>query len=82
MVNSWAYTSSPTSYGYGDHASPDAFGHGGQQSSLAFADPAAGLAVALCCNGRPGEPANHRRTQPVVTALYEELGLSRERPAR
>jgi len=78
MVNSWSYRQAPTSYGYGEHASPDAFGHGGQQSSLAFADPVHGLAMALCCNGRPGEPANHRRTQPVVTALYEALGLAGE----
>lgn len=75
MVNSWSYRRSPTSYGYGEHASAAAFGHGGQQSSIAFADPAVGLAVALACNGRPGEPTNHRRTQPVLTALYEELAL-------
>jgi CubicO group peptidase (beta-lactamase class C family) len=75
MVDSFAYRGAPTSYGYGDHSSRSAFGHGGQQSSIAFADPAHGLAVALCCNGRPGEPTNHRRTQPVLTALYEELGL-------
>jgi CubicO group peptidase (beta-lactamase class C family) len=75
MVNSWHYREAPASYGYGDHASADAYGHGGQQSSVAFADPAHGLAVALCCNGRPGEAANHRRTQPVLSALYEELGL-------
>jgi CubicO group peptidase (beta-lactamase class C family) len=76
MVNSWKYRKAPASYGYGDHASPSAFGHGGQQSSIAFCDPAHGLAVALCCNGRPGELVNHRRTQPVLTALYEELGLA------
>lgn len=76
MVNSWQYRKAPASYGYGDHASPAAFGHGGQQSSIAFCDPAHGLAVALCCNGRPGELLNHRRTQPVLTALYEELGLA------
>jgi CubicO group peptidase (beta-lactamase class C family) len=76
MVNSWRYQSKPAHYGYGDHASDDAFGHGGQQSSVAFADPRRGLAVALGCNGRPGEAVNHRRTQPVLTALYEELGLS------
>jgi CubicO group peptidase (beta-lactamase class C family) len=79
MVNSWAYLRRPTSYGYGEHASPVAFGHGGQQSSIAFADPAHGLAVALACNGRPGEPLNHRRTQPVLTALYENLGLAEGR---
>ena len=79
MVNSWSYRSAPARYGYGDHASAATFGHGGQQSSLAFADPEHGLAVALCCNGRPGEVANHRRTQPIVTALYEELGLGADR---
>jgi CubicO group peptidase (beta-lactamase class C family) len=76
MVNSWHYRRRATSYGYGDHASMRAYGHGGSQSSLAFADPDAGLAVALCCNAMPGEAANHRRTQPVITALYEELGLA------
>lgn len=75
MVNSFHYRGRPTSYGYGDHAGRDAFGHGGSQSSLVFADPTVGLSVALICNGRPGEAANHRRTQPVITALYEELGL-------
>lgn len=73
MVNSWHYRSRPTSYGYGDHASYRTFGHGGQQSSISFADPVGGLAVALCFNGRPGELRNHQRTQPVLTALYEEL---------
>lgn len=73
MVNSWHYRSRPTSYGYGDHASYRTFGHGGQQSSISFADPVAGLAVALCFNGRPGELRNHQRTQPIITALYEEL---------
>lgn len=73
MVNSIQYTGRPAPYGYGQHASPDAFGHGGQQSSVVFADPAAGLSVAFACNGRPGEAANHQRTQPVLTALYEDL---------
>ena len=84
MVNSWHYEQAPARYGYGDHASPATFGHGGQQSSIAFADPEHGLAVALCCNGRPGEVRNHERTQPVLTALYEELGLAskRTRPER
>lgn len=76
MVNSWHYQQRPNSYGYGDHASSRAYGHGGSQSSLAFADPEFGLAVALCCNGMPGEPANHRRTQSVVNTLYEELDLA------
>ncbi|HEX2849209.1 MAG TPA: serine hydrolase domain-containing protein [Acidimicrobiales bacterium] len=76
MVNSFAYRGRPTSYGYGKRAGRRAFGHGGSQSSLAFVDPDAGLAVALCCNGMPGEAGNHRRTQPVITALYDDLGLN------
>jgi CubicO group peptidase (beta-lactamase class C family) len=75
MVNSWHYRRAPAPYGYGDHASMRAFGHGGSQSSIGFADPEHGLAVALVCNGMPGEAANHQRTQPVLTALYEDLGL-------
>ena len=75
MVNSWHYRQRPAPYGYGDHASRRAFGHGGSQSSLAFADPEHGLTVALVCNGMPGEPKNHKRTQPAITALYEDLGL-------
>ncbi len=75
MVNSWHYAGKPTPYGYGDHAGRDAFGHGGRQSSLLFADPEHGLSVAFAANGMPGEPANHRRTQPVISALYRDLGL-------
>jgi CubicO group peptidase (beta-lactamase class C family) len=76
MVNSWHYEHRPAPYGFGDFAGPDAFGHGGRQSSLVFADPAHGLSVAFACNGMPGEAANHRRTQPVISALYEDLGLA------
>jgi CubicO group peptidase (beta-lactamase class C family) len=75
MVNSWQYQRRPTPYGYGDRASPRAFGHGGSQSSIAFADPEHGLAVALVTDRMPGEKANHRRTQPVLTAVYEDIGL-------
>ncbi|MDQ3570434.1 MAG: beta-lactamase family protein [Actinomycetota bacterium] len=77
MVNSWHYRHKPAPYGYGDHASYRAFGHGGSQSSIAFADPEHALAVALVFNGMAGEAANHRRTQAVLTALYEDLGLDR-----
>jgi len=77
MANSWHYRQKPAPYGYGDHASSRAFGHGGSQSSVAFADPVHGLAVALVFNGMPGERANHKRTQAVLAALYEDLGLAR-----
>ncbi|HVF75084.1 MAG TPA: serine hydrolase domain-containing protein [Acidimicrobiales bacterium] len=75
MVNSWQYQQRPTPYGYGDRASPRAFGHGGSQSSIGFVDPEHGLVVVLLTNGMPGEKGNHRRTQPVLTALYEDLAL-------
>lgn len=76
MVNSWHYRHKPAPYGYGDHASARTFGHGGSQSSIAFADPEHDLAVALVFNGMAGEGANHRRTQAVVNALYEDLALA------
>lgn len=31
--------------------------------------------MAVVFNGMPGEGPNHRRTQAVLTALYEDLGL-------
>ncbi len=76
MVNSWHYRKRPASYGYGDHAGWRAFGHGGAESTLAFADPENELAAAIICNGMPGEARNHRRTQRIVNALYEDLGLA------
>ena len=76
MVNSWHYRHEPAPYGFGDHASPRAFGHGGVQSSVAFADPEVGLASVVIFNGMAGEAGHHRRTQPVITALYEDLGLA------
>ena len=76
MVNSWHYQHKPAFYGYGDHAGRDAFGHGGRQSSLVFADPENELSVAFAANGMPGEPANHQRTQPIITALYEDFALA------
>lgn len=77
MVNSWQYKRRPAPYGYGDHASLRSFGHGGSQSSVAFADPDAGLAAVVIFNGMAGEAGHHRRTQPVMNALYEDLGLAR-----
>ncbi len=65
-------------YGYGAHASPRAFGHAGFLSSVAFADPEVGLAVALVFNGMPADHAIHtERQNAVCTAIYEDLGLVR-----
>jgi CubicO group peptidase (beta-lactamase class C family) len=75
MVNSWHYRKRAASYGYGDHAGWRAFGHGGAESTLSFADPEKELAVAIICNGMPGEARNHRRTQRIVNAIYADLGF-------
>ena len=63
-------------YGYGGHASGETFGHSGSQSSVGFADPAHGLAVALAFNGAPGEVKHNARMHAALTALYEDLGLA------
>lgn len=76
IVNSNQYGIDTVPYGFGRHASPRAFGHGGQQSSVGFADPEHGLAVALAFNGLPGEPRHNRRIREVLTALYEDLSLT------
>jgi CubicO group peptidase (beta-lactamase class C family) len=62
-------------YGYGRLSSPRTFGHSGYRSSTAFADPEAGLAVALVMNGTPAEAAHERRIRAVLDALYEDLGF-------
>lgn len=63
-------------YGYGPHASSESFGHSGNQSSVAFADPAVGLVVALVFNGLPGEPKHQARVRAVLAAVYEDLDLA------
>ncbi|MEM9345633.1 MAG: serine hydrolase domain-containing protein [Planctomycetota bacterium] len=63
-------------YGYGPHASRETFGHGGAQSSIAFADPEHHLAVGLVFNGMPGEAKHQQRVNPVLEALYQDLGLA------
>lgn len=74
MVDSAHYTGAAAPYGYGRHASWRSAGHGGAESSIAFFDPDARLAVALITNGMAGEPRHHERAQSVLTLLYEELG--------
>ena len=63
-------------YGYGPHAADDTFGHGGAQSSIAFADPQHQLAAAIVFNGMPGEAKHQQRINPILEALYEDLGLA------
>lgn len=60
---------------FGMRASPRAFGHAGFGCSVAFADPAHDLAVALAWNDFVTEEANRARTTPVLDALYADLDL-------
>jgi CubicO group peptidase (beta-lactamase class C family) len=63
-------------YAYGSHASPRTFGHSGYRSSVGFADPEAGLAVALVMNGTPSQEHHEARIRAVLDAIYEDLGLA------
>ncbi|HTO06220.1 MAG TPA: serine hydrolase domain-containing protein [Myxococcota bacterium] len=65
----------PGSAWYGPRSSPRAFGHAGFGCSVAFADPAHDLAVALAWNGFVSEPENRARIAPVLEAVYDDLGL-------
>lgn len=74
LLNSAHYgTSHP--YGYGKYAGKDTFGHGGMQSTAGFADPQNRLAVAMICNGLPGEAKHSHRLGELISALYEDLSL-------
>jgi CubicO group peptidase (beta-lactamase class C family) len=75
-VNSKQYGVDTVPYGYGPHASWRTFGHGGSQSSVGFADPSHGLAVAIIFNGTPGDAAHNQRIRSVLGTLYEELELT------
>jgi CubicO group peptidase (beta-lactamase class C family) len=77
IVNSAHYREPEMPYGYGPFAGPRTFGHSGARSSTGFADPDAGLVVALAVNGMPGEEIHRRRFERVLAALYEDLGLAR-----
>jgi CubicO group peptidase (beta-lactamase class C family) len=65
-------------YGYGPHASPRTFGHSGSRSSIGYADPEHGLAVAVLFNGAPDEARHDARMREVNAAIYEDLGLARQ----
>ena len=81
MLDSKRACGGPHFYGYGAHASPRAFGHAGFLSSVAFADPEVGLAVALVFNGMPADHGIHtERQNAVCSAIYEDLGLAPASP--
>jgi CubicO group peptidase (beta-lactamase class C family) len=76
IINSRQYGAETVPYGYGARASNEAFGHSGSQSSVAFADPANRLVVALVFNGMPGERTHQRRLRAVLSALEEDLAAA------
>ncbi|KAB2961377.1 MAG: beta-lactamase family protein, partial [Thermoanaerobaculia bacterium] len=75
IVNSAHYGDASAPYGYGPHAGPRTFGHSGARSSTAFADPDAGLVVALAVNGLPDDETHRQRFERITAAIYEDLGL-------
>jgi CubicO group peptidase (beta-lactamase class C family) len=77
MINSGIYGKPETPYQFGPHASPRTFGHSGNQSSVGFADPENGLAVALVFNGMAGEAKHQARMREALTAIYEDLDLAK-----
>ena len=78
IVNSAHYREPQMPYGYGPFAGARTFGHSGARSSTAFADPDAGLVVALAVNGMPSDETHRRRFERLTAALYRDLGLARE----
>ena len=75
MLDSKEHGQQDYAYSFGEHAASLTFGHGGYQSSMGFADPTHGLAVAWALNGMPGERAHRPRNFEINTAIYEDLGL-------
>ena len=54
----------------------DTFGHYGYGGTIGFADPATGVAFAYLMN-RPGDRWQTPRTQALIEAVYESLGVSK-----
>jgi CubicO group peptidase (beta-lactamase class C family) len=75
IVNNNQYGIDTIRYGYGPRASWRTVGHGGHRSSVAFADPKHGLAVASVFNGTPSDDLHDQRVRAVLTALYEDLEI-------
>lgn len=75
LINSWHHGPTTVPYGYGVKASHGTFGHSGSQSTVAFADPATQLVVAISCNGMPGEPRHQKRLRTWLSAIEADLEL-------
>ena len=73
MLDSNRYGPATDPYGFGTTSSPHAFGHGGACSSIAFADPAKQLAVALCLTGQVPENKHQPRMRTLLDLLRSDL---------
>ncbi|MFI0976925.1 serine hydrolase domain-containing protein [Streptomyces sp. NPDC021093] len=58
------------------YASPRTFGHYGLWTSAVFADPDAGLVVALHLNGKTWQEEHQERMITIGDAVYRDLGLA------
>ena len=73
MLDSNRYGPATVPYGFGTTSSPHALGHGGACSSIAFADPAKELAVALCLTGQVPENKHQPRMRALLDLLRSDL---------
>ncbi|ONI76215.1 hypothetical protein ALI144C_36705 [Actinosynnema sp. ALI-1.44] len=58
------------------YASPRSYGHEGLWTAAAFADPDAGLVVAVHLNGKTRHEQHRERILAIGDAVYEDLGLA------
>jgi CubicO group peptidase (beta-lactamase class C family) len=72
---SWGLGVNTESRYFGRECSMRTFGHKGFSTSMAFADPEVGLAIAFLANGIPTEDQAQERDQHLVSSLYADLGL-------
>jgi CubicO group peptidase (beta-lactamase class C family) len=73
MLDSHGYGTAKPPYGFGTTSSRNTFGHGGACSSIAFADPAKDLAVALCLTGQVPENKHQPRMLALLDLLRSDL---------
>ncbi|MGK5547189.1 serine hydrolase domain-containing protein [Streptomyces sp. URMC 127] len=60
---------------FGTHTSPRSYGHDGLWTAVAFADPDAGLTVAVHLNGKVAHERHRERILRIADAVYRDLRL-------
>ncbi|MEV4505662.1 serine hydrolase domain-containing protein [Streptomyces klenkii] len=60
---------------FGTHTSPRSYGHDGLWTAVAFADPDAGLTVAVHLNGKVEHERHRERIIRIADAVYDDLRL-------